>query len=489
VAGAQAADLPVRKAAPVEYVRVCTTYGVGYFYIPGTDTCLRMSGYVQADYLYLEQDRDDFDEIGFRARVRLNLDLRTATEWGLLRGYARLDWRRQSGTFVSRGQGALSGAGSVDVAGVPQPADPFFGTGPENNLRLDLGYIQFGGLSAGRVQSFYDFWANDGLFTTLFNVSDAKTQALAYTATFGSGFSATIAIEDPQERQTYANIRPGTFGAPFTPVNPLDLPGVPVVPGGTQIPDIVANFRVDQAWGAFQLSAAAHQIRSVNPITAGPVVGVGPVPFGTVGVTFPDDEWGFAAQAGLQVKLPMIAAGDSLWIQAAWATGALSYTHAQQSTAVRLGTLRLNQTDATVNPFTGDIETTDSWSISGNFLHYWMPNLRSNLFASYGEISYDASATQAFTAAGPGGLPVVVNAGFNDTKIWEIGANLIWSPVRNLDIGVEAVYRNVSTDGLVRQEFGGVGVGTNRPGTALVPFTAVDDAEALEARLRIQRDF
>lgn len=36
VAGAQAADLPVRKAAPVEYVRVCSAYGVGFFYIPST---------------------------------------------------------------------------------------------------------------------------------------------------------------------------------------------------------------------------------------------------------------------------------------------------------------------------------------------------------------------------------------------------------------------------------------------------------------------
>jgi hypothetical protein len=482
VAGAQAADLPVRKAAPVEYVRVCTTYGTGYFYIPGTDTCLRMSGYVQADYLYLEQKRDDLDEIGFRARARLNLDLRTATEWGLLRGYIRADWRRQSGTFVGRGQGALGAA------------DLFFGTEPENNLRLDLGYIQFGGLSAGRVQSFFDFWANDGIFTTLLGVSDLKTQALAYTATFGSGFSATLAVEDAQERRTLANIRPDVFGAPFVPVNPLDLPGVPVIPGGTQVPDIVANFRVDQAWGALQLSGAAHQIRAVNPITIDPatglpIVGTGPVPFGTLGVTFPDDEWGFAAQAGLQVKLPMIAAGDSLWVQAAWATGALGYTHAAPFTAARAGTLRLNQTEATVNPFTGDIERTDSWSVSANFLHYWLPNLRQNIFAAYSEITYDESATQAFVAPGFGGVPVVVNAGFNDTKIFEIGTNLIWSPVRNLDIGVEAVYRKVEADGLVRREFGGVGFGVNRPGTALVPFTAIDEQDALEARLRIQRDF
>src|ERR1700731_184439 len=51
-AGAQAADLPSRKAAPVEYVRICDAYGAGFFYIPGTDTCLRVGGYVRAEFQY-----------------------------------------------------------------------------------------------------------------------------------------------------------------------------------------------------------------------------------------------------------------------------------------------------------------------------------------------------------------------------------------------------------------------------------------------------
>ena len=46
VAGAQAADLPV-KAKAVEYVKVCSLYGVGYYYIPGTDTCIKIGGYVR----------------------------------------------------------------------------------------------------------------------------------------------------------------------------------------------------------------------------------------------------------------------------------------------------------------------------------------------------------------------------------------------------------------------------------------------------------
>ncbi len=57
VASAQAADLPFRKAAPVEYVRVCDYTGAGYWYIPGTDTCLKIEGYARADYAYIDPQR------------------------------------------------------------------------------------------------------------------------------------------------------------------------------------------------------------------------------------------------------------------------------------------------------------------------------------------------------------------------------------------------------------------------------------------------
>ena len=48
LSGAQAADLPV-KAKAVEYVRICSLYGAGFFYIPGTDTCIKLGGYVRVD--------------------------------------------------------------------------------------------------------------------------------------------------------------------------------------------------------------------------------------------------------------------------------------------------------------------------------------------------------------------------------------------------------------------------------------------------------
>ncbi|MFL5061557.1 MAG: porin, partial [Xanthobacteraceae bacterium] len=46
VAGAQAADMPV-KAKPVEYVKICTLYGAGFFYLPGTDICVKHGAYVR----------------------------------------------------------------------------------------------------------------------------------------------------------------------------------------------------------------------------------------------------------------------------------------------------------------------------------------------------------------------------------------------------------------------------------------------------------
>ena len=49
VAGAQAADMPV-KAAPVQYVKICSLYGDGFYYIPGTDICLKVGGYVRGEY-------------------------------------------------------------------------------------------------------------------------------------------------------------------------------------------------------------------------------------------------------------------------------------------------------------------------------------------------------------------------------------------------------------------------------------------------------
>ena len=95
-AAAQAADLPV-KAKAVEYVRVCSLYGAGFFYIPGTDTCIKIGGYLRADVTFngavhggpawnsdLGQQNRYRDYFVDRSRLALTVDTRTATEYGVV---------------------------------------------------------------------------------------------------------------------------------------------------------------------------------------------------------------------------------------------------------------------------------------------------------------------------------------------------------------------------------------------------------------------
>ena len=97
VVGAQAADLPV-KAKPVEYVKICSLYGDGFYYIPGTETCVRIGASAQADYWYnaLGNGHIMFDGAGgaqdrttamhaMRGRGDIGLDSRTQTAYGTLR--------------------------------------------------------------------------------------------------------------------------------------------------------------------------------------------------------------------------------------------------------------------------------------------------------------------------------------------------------------------------------------------------------------------
>src|SRR3982075_796681 len=105
ISGAHAADLPV-KAKAVEYVRICSLYGAGFFYIPGTDTCLKLGGYLRVDTTFNGngvQDQPAWsgdtgqgnryrDYFSTRSRLALTVDTRTATEYGVVRTFGQGDF-------------------------------------------------------------------------------------------------------------------------------------------------------------------------------------------------------------------------------------------------------------------------------------------------------------------------------------------------------------------------------------------------------------
>ena len=195
VAGAQAADMPV-KAKPVEYVKICSLYGSGFYYIPGTDTCIKVGGYVRVQAQYnggssgqviggggLEAgqarfDRQSTNDINNLVRGVVTLDARTQTDYGTLRSYIRAGWENRNPNVIGAG------------------------TNPTNGNYWDRAFIQFAGFTVGRAQSFFDLFTYGGAYTylnvrTAGDTGAAGADLFAYTVQFGNGVSYTLSLEDP----------------------------------------------------------------------------------------------------------------------------------------------------------------------------------------------------------------------------------------------------------------------------------------------------
>ena len=188
-------------------------------------------------------------------------------------------------------------------------------------------------------------------------------------------------------------------------------------------------------------------------------------------------------------------------------TGVTSYTagYTSSSPATNGGPFNQYLADATLNPLTGRIQLAQSFSVVGSFLHYWTPSIRSAIFASYGEVNYAKGAREALSltsgivGAAAGTTSVLTNATLfglspvlRDNYQIVAGANLIWSPVKDLDIGVEGNYINTGVQqGRVIDQTKTVGV-TAANFNALLAGGAVktlSSYDAAQVRFRVQRDF
>ncbi|OQP85633.1 hypothetical protein BTR14_14230 [Rhizobium rhizosphaerae] len=115
VSGAQAADAIVAaEPEPMEYVRVCDAFGKGYFYIPGTETCLKISGYVRTQLNYKENgygvNKDG--DIDAASRGYLTFAAKNDTEFGALSSYINIEADAEGTTFLD---GAWINVAGFDV--------------------------------------------------------------------------------------------------------------------------------------------------------------------------------------------------------------------------------------------------------------------------------------------------------------------------------------------------------------------------------------
>jgi hypothetical protein len=169
----------------------------------------------------------------------------------------------------------------------------------------------------------------------------------------------------------------------------------------------------------------------------------------------------------------MLAAGDVLWLQAAYADGALSYIGVNN-----LGLPLLLASPDQVLYSTGagvgygvSSKAGKGWNLTAALLHYWTPTIRQGLFGTYTDVQ---QANPLFYDVTTG----LYGTNFStDYKYWAAGTNLIWSPVSGLDIGGEVGYQNLDPSGRVTVfEDGAFAVTKSNVGQWY-------------GRLRIQRDF
>ena len=137
------------------------------------------------------------------------------------------------------------------------------------------------------------------------------------------------------------------------------------------MPDLVVNLRVDQAWGAAQISGALHDVSAGY---------YGALPLETNG--HPGQKWGWAVSAGLRLNAPMIGPGDYFQGAVHYAQGATKYTAGATPTAgnplyftgntVGFGFYEddvFGGTATATGSFGNSINLTTSWSVMASYEH------------------------------------------------------------------------------------------------------------------------
>jgi hypothetical protein len=502
IGGAQAADLPV-KAKAVEYVRICSLYGAGFFYIPGTDTCIKLGGYLRVDTTFnggihgqpawsgdIGQQNRYRDYFASRSRMALTVDTRTATEYGVVRTFGQGDFQ-----FSTLGSSRNPNVLNTNLGNNAQLLDSAGG----GYVAVEYLFIQFAGFTFGKSSSAYStpwngFPGNISSSLLGGNNTDTGVNNIQYTAQFGNGVSGSIGLDDPTvwDRTALYNLSTG--------LNAVGTTGNAY--GGVRAPDIVGNIRVDQAWGLFQISAAGHLVNgSYNTLTA---TTAAPTALSEIS-GHPDDKWGGSVMAALQIKNLPTGTGDDIKFDVSYAKGDTKNVIATSGTSPSFAMFGSSgiayqsvgfgaTTDGVYLPGlggTGGIKLTEAYGVRGAFNHNWDPYWSSSLFGSYSAVRYNGAAGDLTTAKGAycaayvASNPGVKSADFScnpDFNVSQLGVVTRWTPVKNLTFSAEVQWFHLD------QKFTGTSVlGAAAPKPATV--YQFKDQDAISLQLRAQRNF
>jgi Porin subfamily len=445
VSNAASADLPTRKAGPVEYVRICDIGGITGWVMPGSETCVKLSGFVTGQFyagnlsqqwlwsgnqvthdgtlagmkLGLVHGEDVWarDAIGFTARTSTAFDFASNTAYGPLLGHINL--------FAEAGSGFEA---------------------PANDAYLNRAYVTWAGITAGKANSFFSLFGCGETWPCLFSPdrrSWNQPNLMAYTASFSGGFSATLSFESPG---TVGASGPGTRiqsnGVDYSDTGNLTY-------AGQRWPDIVGALNLKQDWGEAQLSGVLHQVdvRGVNGFDSSPIGS--------------ENTFGWAVLAGTKIKLPSLSPADVFMIQGVYSRNAIWYSGIPEQMWGENGQVNGNGqqqfiADAYFNGLAWGAPS--AWSVEAIFQHFFTPEI------------------YVFPEASVAGLSWSNSAGLISPHMtsWILGADIGWTPVKSLNFDLDLNYQTTNQA---------------RP-TAYVGLNPwVSNSSGFVGRLRITRNF
>jgi len=444
------------------YARVQAEYNMGGGGVPAGDSAGGEAG--QARWT-----RDNTNDINYRVRGAISWDIRQQTEYGTLRTYIRF--------------------------GAENTTPNNTGGGTTFNPFWDRAFIQFAGFTVGRSQSFFDLVTYGGAYS-YHNVrvsgdTGASGQNLwAYTAQFGNGFSGTVSMEDPATRKLFTldTTAPLFFNqGAIVGDNAFNNQPGPGALFGFRVPDLIANLRVDQAWGFAGISVALHDVSGAYYGTAN-----------SVNNGHPADKYGWAVAGGAKFNVGQNNV-DAIGFNVCYTVGAPGfctnnnfYQVYNSSTSVALGWVA----DGIFGTGT-QVELTQAWSALAFYEHIWNPKWRTAVGGGYVSVDYNANATNLIlqktngAALACGVAPVGAatnsisllrgNGCSPDVSFWEAYARTQWNPTPQLDIGLEILYsqRNTAFKGI-----GTVAATGSRPAVGIL-----DDQGVWSGMVRWQRNF
>jgi hypothetical protein len=534
VASAQAADLPTRKAAPVEYVRVCNVGGITGWTLPGSDTCVKFSGYITGQFVGGNLNTQyNYGTVGEGlAAAALTPGLGALAASPTLAALAEIDPRntqrvllaasnaQQNTTFYRNQTGWSTRANfgfdmasntawgplighfdlNVDVA---NGLDPLQGAGVANIAYLNTGYLTWAGITAGKAQSFFSFIGGGDNFANLFS-PDRKgfnePLLLAYTASFGGGFTATLSAESPggvgasgggtQANGGYFNTNSGPQAGTFNPAL--------IQFGGQKWPDFVGALHVKQPWGEAQVSGVIHNVNVTANGFDGAVVGAACGALVAVVCNGQENKVGWALDAGVKVNLQpwfggVFGAGDDFVLSGAYSQSAIIYSGINDGMWSENGATNGNGqpmlgADAFFNPVTNQWSSPRAWSVLGLIEHHFTPQFYLDLEGSIFGVNWSNMGGGCNFALPSCLLGQAAQGPMSPHAFsWILGADLGWNPVTNLNFDFELMYQ--STTQAAPSGFLGTVYNSGQPNEFFVPGDWKGNSSGFAGRLRITRYF